>query len=52
MFEFEIFCRSNCLQTPTYRWSVIGFDTGYVVVTALSMKTNFIEDRYSLFILI
>ncbi|KAL3986100.1 hypothetical protein ACH3XW_41345 [Acanthocheilonema viteae] len=40
--------RSNCLQTPTYRWSVLGFDTGYVIVTALSMQTNFIEDRSKL----
>ncbi|KAK6109212.1 hypothetical protein QQG55_35110 [Brugia pahangi] len=40
--------RSNCLQTSTYRWSVLGFDTGYVIVTALSMRTNFIEDRSKL----
>ncbi|EJW74125.1 hypothetical protein WUBG_14969 [Wuchereria bancrofti] len=40
--------RSNCLQTSTYRWSVLGFDTGYVIVTALSMQTNFIEDRSKL----
>ncbi|KAM3716101.1 Coiled-coil domain-containing protein [Dirofilaria immitis] len=40
--------RSNCLQTSTYRWSVLGFDTGYVIATALSMKTNFIEHRSKL----
>ncbi|VDM97665.1 unnamed protein product [Thelazia callipaeda] len=40
--------RSNCLQTPSYRWSVLGFDTGYVIATALSMKTNFIKDRSKL----
>ncbi|CAG9537153.1 unnamed protein product [Cercopithifilaria johnstoni] len=40
--------RSNCLQTSTYRWSALGFDTGYVIVTALSMGTNFIEDRSKL----
>lgn len=51
-FKIVIIYRSNCLQTSTYRWSVLGFDTGYVIVTALSMRTNFIEDRYSLFILI
>ncbi|VDM92259.1 unnamed protein product [Onchocerca ochengi] len=40
--------RSNCLQTPTYRWSVLGFDTGYVIATTLSMQTNFIVDRNKL----
>uniref|UniRef100_A0A915PV15 Uncharacterized protein n=1 Tax=Setaria digitata TaxID=48799 RepID=A0A915PV15_9BILA len=40
--------RSHCLQTSAYRWSVLGFDTGYVIATALSMRTNFIEDRSKL----
>lgn len=40
--------RSNCLQTSIYRWSVLGFDTGYVIATTLSLKTNFIEDRSKL----
>ncbi|VDO51057.1 unnamed protein product, partial [Onchocerca flexuosa] len=40
--------RSNCLQTATYRWSVLGFDTGYVIATTLAMKTNFIVDRNKL----
>uniref|UniRef100_A0A915C9I6 Uncharacterized protein n=1 Tax=Parascaris univalens TaxID=6257 RepID=A0A915C9I6_PARUN len=40
--------RSCCLQTSSYRWSVLGFDTGYVIVTSLSLKTNFIVDRTKL----
>lgn len=40
--------RSSCLQTSTYRWSVLGFDTGYVIATSLSLKTNFIECRSKL----
>ncbi|VDN35474.1 unnamed protein product [Gongylonema pulchrum] len=40
--------RSHCLKTSIYRWSVLGFDTGYVIATTLSLKTNFIEDRSKL----
>ncbi|VDK64558.1 unnamed protein product [Anisakis simplex] len=40
--------RSCCMQTSKYRWSVLGFDTGYVIVTTFSLQTNYIIDRMKL----
>ncbi|VDN54690.1 unnamed protein product [Dracunculus medinensis] len=37
--------RSSCFQSCTYRWSLLGFDTGYAIVTTLSLQTNFIVHR-------
>jgi hypothetical protein len=38
--------RSHCWITQGYRFSVVGFDTGYIVASVCTMNSGTIIDRY------